>query len=361
MSPSATALTFPHTPSPFPLCLLPVFFGGTALCGEKNRPPLDPPCPTVTELRQDYLTGRSVLLAEHRADRPNEFAAAKNGSETDSANCPFCPGHESITPPSVYSANDAAGHWRVRVVPNKFPAVALDEALAPGAHEVIIESARHVDRMGALSVEELADVLSAYRHRLNAWQSMGRFQYGLIFKNLGAPAGASLAHVHSQLIALPAPPAPVAAELSRAREHLSQHGRCAYCDLIAAERENADRIVLDRDGLIAFCPYASLQPGEVWLMPTTHEPWFEQSPPQSHSALASILHALLVRIEAVLPRVAYNLLVRTSPWQDDAAESGHWRIEILPRVNALAGFELATHIHINPIAPHRAAQQLRSS
>jgi UDPglucose--hexose-1-phosphate uridylyltransferase len=331
----------------------------------------------VTELRQDHLTGRSVLVAEHRADRPNEFAALPAGAASptadSAANCPFCPGHESVTPPSVYSANDPAGHWRVRVVPNKFPAVALDEPLAPGAHEVIIESARHVDRMGALSVDELADVLAAYRHRLNAWQSMGRFQYGLIFKNLGAPAGASLAHVHSQLIALPAPPAPVAAEFSRAHEHFAQHGRCAYCDLIAAERQNADRIVLDREGLVAFCPYASLQPGEVWIMPTTHEPRFERSAtnaaspaksspsPTTHSALAPILHTLLVRIESVLPRVAYNLLVRTSPWQDDAAPCGHWRIEILPRVNALAGFELATHIHINPIAPHRAAQQLRSS
>lgn len=321
----------------------------------------------MTELRQDYLTGRSVLLAEHRADRPNEFVVLANGATSNvatdpAANCPFCPGHESVTPPSVYTASDDAGHWRLRVVPNKFPAVALDEGLAPGAHEVIIESARHVDRMGALSVEELADVLAAYRHRLNAWQSMGRFQYGLIFKNLGAPAGASLAHVHSQLIALPAPPAPVAAELVRAREHFATHGRCAYCDLITTERQNADRIVLDRDGLVAFCPYASLQPGEVWIMPTTHEPWFERdAPAPKHDALASILHALLVRIEAVLPRVAYNLLVRTSPWQDDAAACGHWRIEILPRVNALAGFELATHIHINPIAPHRAAQQLRSS
>jgi UDPglucose--hexose-1-phosphate uridylyltransferase len=328
----------------------------------------------VTELRQDYLTGRSVLVAEHRADRPNEFASLPSGAASptadSAANCPFCPGHESVTPTAVYTRADSAGYWRVRVVPNKFPAVALDEPTAVGAHEVIIESARHVDRMSDLSIEEIADVLDAYRDRLAVWHDRGRFGYGLIFKNLGAPAGASLAHVHSQLIALPAPPVPVAAELARAREHFAQHGRCAYCDLIAAERQNADRIVLDCDGLIAFCPYASLQPGEVWIMPTIHESWFERSapgtpaseqPPSSHAALAAILHTLLVRIESVLPRVAYNLLVRTSPWQDDAATCGHWRIEILPRVNALAGFELATHIHINPIAPHRAAQQLRSS
>jgi UDPglucose--hexose-1-phosphate uridylyltransferase len=322
----------------------------------------------VTELRQDWLTGRSVLLAEHRADRPNEFASTPNGTAADTAaNCPFCPGHESVTPPAVYTRSDGAGYWRVRVVPNKFPAVALDEPTAAGAHEVIIESARHVDRMSLLTVDELADVLDAYRDRLDTWHASGRFGYGLIFKNLGASAGASLAHVHSQLLALPEPPAPVAAELARARLRFAERGRCPYCDLIADERRNADRVVLDRDGFLAFCPYASLQPCEVWLLPTDHQPWFEElplhspAPKQPHDALASILHTLLVRIEAVLPRVAYNLIVRTTPWQDDAAPHGHWRIEILPRVNPLAGFELATHIHINPISPTRAAQQLRSS
>ncbi len=247
-------------------------------------------------------------------------------------------------------------------MPNKFPAVAVDGAAATGAHEVIIESSRHADRISALGVAEFADVLDAYRERLAYWRANGRFQFGLVFKNLGAQAGASLAHVHSQLVALPLPPAPVVAEFERARAAYGEHGTCPYCRLIDEERKAKDRVVLERDGLIAFCPYASLQPGEVWLMPTTHEPWFErQSQPAASDSLAEILHTLLVRIEAILPRPAYNLLVRTSPWQAAAADFGHWRIEILPRTNPFAGFELATQIYINPISPTRAAKQLRSS
>lgn len=323
----------------------------------------------MTELRQDWLTGRTVLFAEHRAERPNEFAgladAAGSGAGAASGGpCPFCPEHEASTPPAVFTCSDDNGRWRVRVVPNKFPAVAADEPLAPGAHEVIIESARHVDRMGSLTAAEIADVLTAYRERLAFWRSTGKFRYGLVFKNLAAAAGASLAHIHSQLIALPEPPAPVVGELARAQQALFEGGDCPYCRLIENERRLGERVVLERDGLIAFCPYVSLQPGEVWIMPTAHEPWFEQRQPADGAnlaALAEIMHALLVRIEAILPRPAYNLLVRTSPWQDDAEACGHWRIEILPRVNPLAGFELATHMYINPICPTRAAQQLRSS
>jgi UDPglucose--hexose-1-phosphate uridylyltransferase len=346
----------------------------------------------VTELRKDWLTGRSMLLAEHRALRPNEFTGSDISlTAAATAPCPFCPGQEANTPPAVFTRNDGAGHWRVRVVPNKFPAVAVDAQSAAGAHEVIIESARHVDRMGQLTSEEFADVLAAYHQRLAHWRASGRFEYGLVFKNLGGPAGASLAHVHSQLIALPQPPQPVAAELARAQQSLAEHGTCPYCRLIADERHAAERVVFDGDGLIAFCPYASLQPCEVWLMPTTHEPWFERRPqPTGSDPLITKLPALLARVEAILPRAAYNLLLRTTPWQADAAgcghwrieilprpaynllirtapwqaaaaNCGHWRIEILPRTNPMAGFELATHIHINPISPTRAAQQLRSS
>jgi UDPglucose--hexose-1-phosphate uridylyltransferase len=315
---------------------------------------------TVTELRTDWLTGRSVLLAEKRALRPNEFAATDAGELPHGTGpCPFCPGQEANTPPAVLTRTVDDGRWRLRVIPNKFPAVALDEPLAIGAHEVIVESARHVERMSALTVAELAEVLDAYRERLEHWRATGPLRYGLVFKNLGAAAGASLAHVHSQLIALPLVPTPVAAEHARAEQALAEHGECAYCRLIEAERANRDRVVLDRDGFIAFCPYASLQPCEVWVMPTVHEPWFEQRAEQPGvDRLAEVLHRLLTRIEAVLPRPSYNLLVRTSPWQDDGGRAGHWRIEILPRVNPLAGVELATQIFINPISPSVAAQQL---
>jgi UDPglucose--hexose-1-phosphate uridylyltransferase len=270
---------------------------------------------------------------------------------------------------------DEHSRWRVRVVPNMYPAATLPPienvasperagttSAAHGAHEVIIESARHLARSSELSVAEFSDVLAVYAGRLGHWHDDGRFEYGLVFKNVGQQAGASLAHLHSQLIALPHLPPAVAAELERAAQYYTKNQKCAYCDLISNERKASERIVFDRDGFIAFCPYVSLQPCEVWLLPTDHEPWFERRPRTSGGdRLAGLLHQLLARVESIVPRATYNLLVRTAPWRTSAAECGHWRIEILPRVNPLAGLELATGIHINPISPTRAAEQLRSS
>lgn len=346
----------------------------------------------MPELRTDWLTGRTVIVAENRAGRPNEFVHAPVSQRPTS--CLFCPSHESQTPPAVYEKLDDDGRWRVRVIPNKYPAVTLDgdcplflstdsttpqppnqekgtvpfgaiESTSPtpaiGAHEVIIESPRHIDRTSLLSVAELRDVLEAYAARLRHWRDDDRLRYGLIFKNQGPEAGASLAHLHSQLVALPIVPPRVEAELARAADAFQQHNACPYCRLVAHERETGARIVWDRDGYVAFCPYASWQPYELWLLPAQHHASFERTAePQSLATLAEVLHTLLERVEAVAPRIDINFTLRTAPWTPGVEPWSHWRIELLPRLASLAGIELATGVHINPLAPERAARHLAS-
>jgi len=328
----------------------------------------------MAELRTDSLTGRAVLLAENRALRPNEFAVGASSLE---AGCPFCAGNEQRTPPAVHERCDDAGCWQVRVVPNAFPAVnnlsglpssemqakSVDDvgvrSSSVGVHEVVIESPRHAERMSALTVAQLRHVLTAYAERLSHWRADGRLRYAIVFKNQGPRAGASLGHVHSQLMALPFVPPAVAAELERATEHRVKTRCCAYCDLIEQERSDGERVVWDRDGFLAFCPSASWQPREVWLMPTAHAPSFESSTPVMLDRLAPLLHELFVRLETRPASAEYNLLLRTAPWSGEFDEAFHWRIELLPRENSFAGCEVGAAVHINPLSPEQAARELR--
>jgi UDPglucose--hexose-1-phosphate uridylyltransferase len=336
----------------------------------------------VPELRTDWLTGRTVLIAENRAQRPNDFAgevalaAGQTAVGETLPTCPFCAGNESRTPAPAYEKLNDRGRWQVRVVPNMFAAVetggptvipeiasspvdAQLVATATGAHEVFIECPTHLDRLSVLAADDLHSVLEAYAARLAHWRNDGQLRYGLVFKNQGPRAGASIAHLHSQLIALPFVPATVAAEQQRAAESYSRDRLCPYCQLITKERAANERIVLVRDGFIAFCPFASWQPGEVWLMPTAHEGSFESASRDQLRRLTGILHPLIHRLESNIPGAAYNLILRTSPWIGDCDAWSHWRIELLPRVNAFAGLELATGININHLAPERAAGLLR--
>jgi UDPglucose--hexose-1-phosphate uridylyltransferase len=338
----------------------------------------------MPELRTDWLLGRSVLVAENRARRPNEFEQAPvagqcaSGERKTLGTCPFCAGNEARTPAALYEQLDAGRRWRVRVVPNMYPAVMLDAAVggsvaaateqpqatcpALGAHEVIIESPHHVDRLSALSPGELRDILSVYAARLRWWRKDGRFAYGLVFKNQGPRAGASLGHLHSQLVALPNVPPLVASELQRAEQLHGRLAGCPYCEMVSVERTAGERIVLERDGFVAFCPMTSWQPYETWVMPIAHEPSFEL--PQNADGfdrLASVLYPIIARIESLVPAAAYNMLLRTAPWNASSDRWCHWRIEILPRINSFAGLEVGIGVHINPLSTERAAAELRAS
>ena len=207
----------------------------------------------MTDLRKDLLLNRWVLVAENRSERPNDYATppatTKEGLPQDPTSCPFCPSLETQTPPAVYSACNAEGDWQVRVVPNKYPAVGTamggDKS---GVHEVVIESPRHIQNTADLTPKELANVLEAYNARLEHWYEDGRFGYAMIFKNVHSMAGASLVHLHSQIMVLPEVPPACLQELYQLDRFRQEHDQCALCERIARERNDSVRLVLDRDG-----------------------------------------------------------------------------------------------------------------
>ena len=62
--------------------------------------------------------------------------------------------------------------------------------LAPGAHEVVVESPDHNKDLDQRTLEENFLVYKAYRERIIDLQRDERFEYILVFKNKGAAAGA---------------------------------------------------------------------------------------------------------------------------------------------------------------------------
>lgn len=322
----------------------------------------------MSELRVDPVCGRCVYIAEDRAGRPNDFVSAGTsppaGPSVDrKASCPFCAGHEAATPDALAEVRDAEGRWQVRVVPNKYPAVAsragADGPL--GAHEVIIESPDHVAEVVDLPPAQFATVLGVYRDRLRHWAASGAFRHGIVFKNSGSAAGASIEHVHSQLIALPYVPELVQAELASTERFHAETRSCLFCELVEREQSAGERLILRRDGYVAFCAYAGRQPYETWLLPERHAARFELTSDDELAALAGVLQDVLGRLHAQTDTLAYNLILHTAPWDGGHDASYHWHWELVPRSSQLAGFELGAGVYINPVSPERAAQNLRDA
>jgi UDPglucose--hexose-1-phosphate uridylyltransferase len=282
------------------------------------------------------------------------------------ARCPFCAGREAETPAAVATVLDAKGNWRVRVVPNKFPAVMLSGAdakpqAAVGVHEVVVESPEHLTDVVQLDAAHFSSVLGVYRDRLRHWADDGRMRSGIVFKNSGYAAGASLEHLHSQLAALPYVPDSLQAELAGAEQFHAGRGRCIYCDLIQRELADGARIVIREDGYIAVAAYAGRQPYETWILPERHAARFDAAAEEDLLGLAQVFQRVLVRLHALADQLAYNVVLHTSPFDDSHAESYHWHWELIPRSTNLAGLELGAGVFINPLSPERAARRLREA
>jgi UDPglucose--hexose-1-phosphate uridylyltransferase len=328
----------------------------------------------MPELRKDPIIGRWVIIATERAKRPHDFhgepEAPKGGF------CPFCEGNEGKTPPEVFAFReprtkpDTPG-WRVRVVPNKFPVLRIegepekraagmyDRMGGIGAHEVFIENPRHLTSFTPLTDGEVGEIMLSYKERLLDLDKDPRMQYGMLFKNVGLAAGASLEHTHSQLIVTPVVPRRVIERMDGARRFYEFHDRCVYCDIIDQELSVESRLVLETESFLALTPYASRFPFETWVLPKKHSSRFEDTPAKELADLGRHLRRVLGRIETALESPPYNMMIHNTAFAMPDLEHYHWHIEIIPRVTRVAGFEWGTGFYINPVPPEDAAEFLR--
>jgi len=262
--------------------------------------------------------------------------------------------------------------WRVRIVPNKFPALVRnpEPVLRPqgpsqregvGVHEVVVEAAEHDLTWSEFPIPKLVELLEAIRSRMAALARDRRVEYVFYFKNHGEAAGATLEHPHSQLLALPMVPALVAAELDGAHRYYASTGRCYYCELAEHEAACGGRLVLDGGPVVALAPYAARAPFEVWLLPKRHQARLEAAGEAEIEALARVLRAALRKLDRALGEPAYNLFLHEAPARSGALTHYHWHFELIPRLARLAGFEWGTNMFINPVAPEEAARRLREA
>jgi UDPglucose--hexose-1-phosphate uridylyltransferase len=331
----------------------------------------------MPELRKDPVVGRWVIISTERSRRPTSFEPPPPVKSPEF--CPFCPGHEDKTPPEVYAWRTPEGPpnspgWRVRVVPNKFPALQIEGTLdrrgeglydrmnGVGAHEVVIETPDHSVDLADLPAAHVARVLDAYRERVVDLHRDRRFRYVLIFKNHGAHAGATLEHTHTQLIATPIIPRILQEELDGARRYFELKERCVFCDIVAQEtaEHNGRRMVATSERFVALAPFAPRFPFETWILPRRHDAAYQAvSDSNEMIDLAQLLKDVLMRLNLALDRPPYNFVIHTSPVSDGDLEHYHWHIEIMPKLTRVAGFEIGSGFYINPTPPEDAAQFLR--
>ncbi len=371
----------------------------------------------MPQFRKDPLTGRWVIVAEERINRPNQFDIDSDSQDAESsALCPFCPGNEDKTPDEIDRFGSAT-EWSVRVIPNLYPAVQryeefpdhrsfqirygamldVDYPLAryeetfstpiPGAgmHELIVDSPRHILCLSDLNDQEVVKTFRMYRQRLLALGSENRYAHALIFKNVGNASGASLYHAHTQLLAIPFLSPPIQRELQRAIAFRREMDECFWCTHLAHEIKDGSRIIEEGEHFVSLCPYVSRFPAETVIYPKRHISHFETLKESELQECARMVRRTIRLLDKAVDwhkgRLSYNMIVKSGPFvysgpmnASDLSDSAFWlqrldysyervyhfHIVILPSLAKAAGFEWGSGMHINPIAPETAAARLRS-
>lgn len=346
--------------------------------------PDDTPAEVLTdapEFRRDPVTGRWVVIAPERSRRPMglEGAEPRHRANGERKPCPFCPGQEHETPNEVLALRtpgtppDGPG-WRLRVVPNKFPAVRplaggdphkdgtlFDRFPGFGRHEVVIETPDHVACPTRLSDDHFRDVLLAYRDRLLALAGDRHLHYATVFKNVGAEAGASLGHAHSQILATPLVPDLIRAELGGADDYYTAHRRCVFCDVLSAELSDGRRVIAESARFVALAPFAPRFGYEMWVLPREHASRYEPITADAAAELAVLMKRVLRGLDVVLAEPAYNWFLHAAPLRSAELPYYHWHFEITPRTGRPAGFEWGAGCYIISVTPETAAAQVRAA
>jgi UDPglucose--hexose-1-phosphate uridylyltransferase len=251
------------------------------------------------------------VIAPGRAKRPGAARVElEPPTPQELETCPFCAGHEDMTPPQTLVLPEH-GDWRVRVVPNLYPALERQE--------VVVHSRRHVRSLAELEGDEPELVAEAWQRRAAAVPS---YVHALV--NEGREAGSSLPHSHSQLVWLPEPPP------ARTRPRLEQFAEVGR--------------------LVAGCPWASRLPYETVIAPADPD----------RSGIQSTLLGPALRLLVDIVRRLHTVEgpVPLNAWLE---HDGHdWRLVLLPRMTIIAGLELGAGIFVNTLPPEEAAKRLRA-
>ena len=322
----------------------------------------------MSQLRLNPLTGRWVTIVADRAERPTDFAPRSAQVEAEpSRPCPFCPGHEEASLPALETL-DAGGQWRMRVIPNLYPAFDGDEpfavhhlgpvhveAEASGIHEVFVFSPVHNGGAHLISDDDAGDLMLILKRRLQEHAATKHVRYTQAIINHGREAGASLAHPHGQLLGLPFVPGEI---LEEQRAFTRFEGGCILCATVEAELVDGKRVLFATDDVVCVSPYWAGAPYELLIIPRSHDLHLTDSTDETLRGMGIALRDAVVALREVHGDIAYNIVFHTAPHHYNG--SYHWHVHLFPKLVTTAGFERGTGVMINIVPPETAAERLRN-
>ncbi len=324
----------------------------------------------MPQLRQNFITGDWVVIAPERAKRPNEYVTPDTVKKQPKAKCPFCPGKPAYQ--TRIKEYDTPHTYLIR---NKYPAyVESKKEISPRAFKVENRFYRVREAIGGHDVQIIKDhdldlpkfpkevwmeLFEAAIRRFNFFRKEKGNEYTMWIYNHGPEAGASIEHPHAQIFSSPIIPNVISKELEHTQNYYEENGRCAFCDMLAHEKQEKVRIVAENSHFLAFTFFAARFPFEVWLLPKEHQTIFEHITRPDLEALAEIIREVLTTYDKALNDPPLNIYLHNIPHTIGETHYYHWHLEFAPRLTGYGGYELGSGVIIDVYSPEEAAKFLR--
>jgi UDPglucose--hexose-1-phosphate uridylyltransferase len=313
------------------------------------------------ELRKDPITGWWVATVVDRAFHRDRFARPAEPID-DGGDCQNCrlPAGDGVR---VRVLKDYAFHLvgtdeEARELETAVAQVSLGDARASGSWRTVVAPPGEHRALHAVGSDTIVALLTATRTAFVEARRAAQTDHLQLVQNWGAQAGARTNHLCLDLYDLPQIPHRVAEELGGAARFVIREGECPWCRLVRTEAIRPDRLVWQDAATVAFSPFASRSPFEVWIVPRQHEADFGRASDADVAATGEALRQVLGALATTLDGPPYNLVLHTAPLREQVDATYHWHWEVHPRLREIAGLELGTGLPVNPVSPEDAVEEL---
>lgn len=314
----------------------------------------------MSELRWHPFLEEWVVTATHRQERPVQ----------ESGSCPFCVG-----------APEVPKNFDVLCLPNRFPPLqspapipsVADLSFSPvkpsaGFCEIVVFSPEHSATLSTLPESHIQKIVWLWQARTQRLGEHPQVDYVLIFENKGDTVGATLAHPHGQIYALPFIPPQIERHLASSRKFFKKTKKCLHCNVIREEKKLKERVVFENKHILAFVPFYARWPYEVHLYPKKHISSLLQMNRSETVDFAQALKKVTSAYDNLFSfPFPYMMVLLQAPTHVQKYPFFHFHIEFYPPARSAtkmkypAGAETGAGTFINDTLAEEKAKELRKA
>jgi UDPglucose--hexose-1-phosphate uridylyltransferase len=330
------------------------------------------------EQRWHPLREEWVVYSAHRQRRPwrgERVKPQRHGAPERDPRCAFCPGAQragGVRNPDyrgVFAFDNDLPVVGPEAPPVESPPGGFLRCQpAKGRARVVCYTPRHDLSLAELTPAAVVEYLAELQRQCVELGAEPDVRGVLVFENRGEVVGVSNPHPHCQIYATNFVFKTIENEVRAGQSHLAATGRVLFQDVLAAERADGRRILLENGSAVAFVPYFARYPYEVFVAPLRTHPSLASLTERELSDFADVLQRTLIRFDNLWrTRFPYVMALHQAPTAGGDHRGFHFHVELHPPLRAPdllkypAGPEIGGGNYMNDTSPEETAAELRAA